>query len=381
MIASATRTVRILIDYRPALRARTGVGEYVHQSVLALAASPPPGEALSIFSASWKDRLVPPEAVTASQAIDRKLPVQLLHLLWHRLEWPAIEQVARGTWDIVQSGHPLLIPSRRAARLVTIYDLDFLDHPERTTREIRRDYPSLAQAHARRADQVIVISAHTADAVESRLGVDRRRISICTPGAPAWTARAAEPSAGGYLLFLGTLEPRKNLDVLVEAYGRLLQSRADVPNLVLAGQVSDAAKPLVARLGQPPWAGKVILPGYIAPDSRESLYKGALAFVLPSHTEGFGMPVVEAMMAGVPVVAANRGAIPEAAGPAGLLFDPTDADALTQALGTLLDDPCRRKTMSEADRRHAATFTWARTASAMREAWSLALEHHRNRRG
>jgi glycosyltransferase involved in cell wall biosynthesis len=373
-------TVRILIDYRPALRERTGVGEYVHQSVAALARSAP-DESLSIFSASWKDRLQPIDGAAVLGLVDRRIPVRLLHLLWHRLEWPSVEQVSDASYDVVQSGHPLLIPSRKAARLVTIYDLDFLDHPERTAREIRRDYPSLARTHAARADQVIVISEHTARTVESRLGIERARISICTPGAPNWTARSAEPASRGVILFLGTLEPRKNLETLVDAYGRLVAIRPGAPDLVLAGRITDAARPLVERVSRAPFAGRVQLPGYIAPDAREALYHRAIVFVLPSHTEGFGMPVVEAMMAGVPVIAANRGALPEAVGPAGILVDPDDAEALTQTLQAVLDDRVRRQTMTEAGRRHAATFTWARTAGAMREAWNLALEHQRSRRG
>ena len=285
--------MHILVDYRPALTRRTGVGEYVHETLAALLASPAPGERISLFSASWKDRLsrqaVP--GLAADDVRDVRLPTRLLHLLWHRLEWPPVERLTRASFDIVQAAHPLLIPSR-AARLVTIYDLDFLDHPERTVREIRRDYGPLAAGHARRADQVIVISTHTARDVEHRLGVRASHISICTPGAPDWQPRATEPGTGGYILFLGTLEPRKNLDVLADAYARLRERMPGAPRLVLAGQARDEMAPLLDRLRQPPFAGHVELPGYVPPEARESLYAGALVFVMPSHTEGFGLPAV-----------------------------------------------------------------------------------------
>src|SRR6185437_8842848 len=99
-------------------------------------------------------------------------------------------------FDVAVSFHPLLAPSTEAARLVTIHDLDFLDHPERSRAEIRRDYPALAAAHAARADHVLVNSAHTAADVITRLGLTADHISIARPGAPAWPRRTAEPAQG-----------------------------------------------------------------------------------------------------------------------------------------------------------------------------------------
>lgn len=372
--------MRILIDYRPALRQRTGVGEYVHQTTTALVSTRGPADTLCLFSSSWKDRLAP-DAVPGTQVVDRRIPVRALHLLWHRLEWPPVEWLAGAGIDIAQSAHPLLIPSRRAARLVTIYDLHFLDHPERTTAEIRRDYPTLAASHARRADQVIVISRHTAADVERRLGVPASRISVCTPGAPDWARREREPAEGGTILFLGTLEPRKNLGVLLDAYEALLVRMPHAPPLVLAGRITDDAAPLIERTRRAPLAGRVETPGYIAPGDREALYRRALVFVLPSHTEGFGMPAVEAMMVGVPVVAANRGALTESVGTAGVLVDPDVPLAFTDALATLLESPARRQALADAGRAHASTFTWRRTAESTRAAWHLALEHRAERHG
>ncbi|MEO8484286.1 MAG: glycosyltransferase family 1 protein [Acidobacteriota bacterium] len=371
--------MRILFDYRPALRRRTGVGEYVNETARALIASAPPDERLSLFSASWKDRLAS-DVVPGAETLDARVPVRALHLAWHRLEWPPVEWLA-GKHDVVQSAHPLLIPSRHAAQLVTIYDLDFLDAPERTRGEIRRDYPPLAPSHARRADQVITISSHTADAIETRLGVPRSHISICRPGAPDWPRRAAEPKAHGSILFLGTLEPRKNLGVLLDAYSALIVARPDAPPLVLAGQIPAGAEDLVRRARERPLAGHVELPGYVSDVDKAALFRRALVFVLPSHTEGFGMPAIEAMSVGVPVIAAGRGALVESVGDAGTLVSPDNPAELTQALTTILSDASRRDRMREAGWLHVQQFTWARTAAGVREAWHLARDHHAGRRG
>jgi glycosyltransferase involved in cell wall biosynthesis len=368
--------VRILFDYRPALRQRTGVGEYVHETAKALVASLAPSDALTLFSSSWKDRLAP-DAVPGAATIDCRIPVSVLNFAWHRLGWPPIETLGAGDQDVVCAAHPLLIPARRAAQVVTIHDLDFLDAPERTSAEIRRDYAALAGAHAHRVDRVIAVSAHTAQDVETRLGVPASKISICRPGGPAWPRREREPASGGCILFLGTLEPRKNLGVLLDAYAALLAQRRDAPPLVLAGRVPDApaARALAARARQAPLAGHVELPGYVSDADKRALFGRALVFVLPSHTEGFGITAVEAMTAGVPVVAANRGALPETVGSAGRLFAPDDAPALLWAMTDVLDDAALRQRMSDDGCRQAQQFTWTRTAESVREACRLAVEH------
>src|SRR5687767_309304 len=134
--------MRILADYRPALRERTGVGEYLHQLVRAYAAAHP-GE-VTLFTSSWKDRPAPALASELGvRIVDLHIPVRVLNLLWHRASWPPVEALA-GDFDVVHAAHPLLIPARHAAKVITIHDLFFLAHPERTAAEIRRDYPALA---------------------------------------------------------------------------------------------------------------------------------------------------------------------------------------------------------------------------------------------
>ena len=376
MIASGASSVRILLDYRPALRERTGVGEYVHELARALAASAPPDEALVLFSASWKDRLT--AAPAGLPIIDRAVPGKLLNLAWHRLERPAVETLTGQTFDVVQAAHPLLIPSTGAAQVITIHDLDFLDHPERTRAEIRRDYPTLAAAHARRAHAIVAVSHATADAVVDRLGVSREQIVIASPGAPDWPPREQEP-ADGCILFLGTIEPRKNLGVLLDAYERLLSEWPDAPTLVLAGGVRPDSAGIAARAAEPPLAGKVELPGYVVDDKRLDLYRRALVFVMPSHAEGFGIPALEALTVGVPVIAANRGALPEVVGAAGSLVDADDAPGLAAEIRAVLSDAGRRERMREAGWRQARTFTWAHTAANTRQAWRAAIAARRTR--
>ena len=432
--------MRVLIDYRPALRERSGVGEYTHELVKALLAAYPPGGPasaleLSLFSSSWKDRLAPAADLAGAAIVDRRVPVRLLNLSWHRLGWPPAETIAGGVYDVTHSSHPLLLPARNAAQVVTIHDLDFLSHPERTRSEVRRDYPALARDHAHRADAILVPSAYSAGEVERVLGVPRDRLAICPPGAPDWTARAASPRAG-YVLFFGTLEPRKNVGGLLDAYERLLSGtpkgapydpaeappddpehvgrpfrgaihhdsayvgrpdpdsvgrpfrgaeylgrtfRGAIPELVLAGKATEEARAWLGRLERPPLEGIVRYIGYVDPDRRRALYEGARLLVQPSFDEGFGMPVLEAMSLGVPVVAAARGSLPEVVGDAGPLVDPEQPADMANAIAHVLFDEAYAATCVSRGLARARAYRWDETARLVFDAYRQAIERRAQR--
>ena len=369
--------MRVLIDYRAALRERSGVGEYTHQLARALLAvyarngSDRPLD-LTVFSSSWKDRFKPTAELVGANAIDRRVPVSLLNLVWHRLGWPTAEMITGRTFDVTHSLHPLLVPSKMAAQVVTIHDLNFLSHPERTRAEVRRDYASLARDHAHRADAIVTVSEFTAREIADKLGVARPKITVCLPGAPDWTPRSALPSTG-YVLFVGTLEPRKNIGGLLDAWERLADDRV----LVLAGKATEQSRPWLERLDRPPLRGRVRHAGYVYPENRRALYEGARLLVLPSFEEGFGMPVLEAMTAGVPVVAADRGALPEVLGDAGLLVDPDSPDQLAAAITRLLNDDELARACVARGLARSREFQWERTARGVYSAYTNAIENRR----
>lgn len=365
--------MRILADYRPALREGTGVGVYLHQLMRAYAAAHP-GE-VTLFTSSWKDRPAPTLASELGvRVVDRRIPVRVLNLLWHRAGWPPAEAIA-GEFDVVHAPHPLLIPARRAAQVITIHDLFFLSHPERTAAEIRRDYPALAGRHARSAHAVITSTEHGKRLVSHQLGVPAHRIYVCPPGAPSWQSLGHQPHVprDGYLLFVGTLEPRKNVGALLDAYALLRSRRPDAPPLVLAGRATREAAGWLARLAAPPLAGHVRHLGYIASEERERVYAGARALVLPSLDEGFGLPALEAMSAGIPVVASNRGSLPEVVGTGGQLIDPDDVDALAAALEQLISDDAVATAWGAAGLARARAFTWTAAAATLRQAYTDAI--------
>jgi len=377
--------VRILLDYRPALRQRTGVGEFVHQLGRALAQEfVASGDELAVFTTSWKDRPSPTltTELPGASIVHRRLPVRPLTWAWNRHGWPPVEWIA-GPADVVHAQSPLLIPTRHAAQVVTIHDLHFLARPDRSTAEMRRDFPALVHEHARAADHIVVSSQYAASEVVRQLDVSPRRVTVCPPGVPSWASdvlqqRAAD-GAGTAILFLGTLDARKNIGGLLEAYARLRSRRPDAPPLVLAGQVTPSVQRDLERIARPPLADHVTVLGYVTEEERRRLYAEARMLVLASFEEGFGLPVLEAMACGVPVVVSNRGSLPEVAGTAACPVNPDDHDAIAAEMERLLD-PGAARTASAEGLAQAARYQWVACARAAREAYRSAVATRAERR-
>ena len=374
--------MRILVDYRPALRERTGVGEFVHELTRALCQTADPAESISLFTSSWKDR--PARTLAAempsARIVDVKVPVRGLVWAWNRMEWPPVEWLA-GEHDVVHSQSPMLIPTTSAAQVVTIHDLDFLHHPDQMPAEIGRDYPRLARSHAARADAIVVSSHYAAGEVTRELGVTRSRVHVCPPGRPEWSAAVAARQAarrGDTILFMGTLNLRKNVGTLLEAYARLRAQVAHAPRLILAGHTTPASARWEARANEGPLAGHVEITGYVDTARKIELFSNARMLVLPSYEEGFGLPVLEAMACGVPVVVSSRGSLPEVAGGAAHPVDPDDAEGLAAQMRALLDDthavPAAQRGLLQ-----ASQYSWAACAAAARKAYGSAMEVHAHR--
>jgi glycosyltransferase involved in cell wall biosynthesis len=364
--------MRILVDYRPAVRARTGVGEYIRQLVQAYTSTHQ--DDVAILTSSWKDR--PPPTLArelGARVIDRRVPVAVLNYLWHRAEWPPVEWLA-GDVDVVLAAHPLLIPARRAAQMVTIHDLFFLDHPELTRGEIKRDYAALVADDARRADAVVTSTPRTQRLITERLGVPAERVYCCPPGAPTWQTLGRGPNVPdeGYVLLLGTLEARKNVGVILDAF-TTLADRGSTARLRMAGSATPDAADWLARATQEPLARCVEYVGYVTDDQRERLYSGARALVLPSLDEGFGLTALEAMSAGVPVLASNRGSLPDVVGTGGLLLEPSDAEAWASAIDRVTTDAAWARELACAGLERAKAFTWAGAAARLRQACTDAV--------
>ena len=312
---------------------------------------------------AWHRRL--PEPPWRPPISVRRLPAppHVLYETWHRLRRPHVER-ATGPVDVIHATG-VAVPPRTAPLVVTVHDLSYLVYPEHFSAQGRRFFRQALELTRRDADLVLCSSEATRRHCQEA-GLDPGRLRVVPLGADVAAAseedvarvRAAHGLARPYVLWVGTLEPRKNLPRLLEAYARL-ETEAE---LVLVG-------PRGWNQELDPPAGARLL-GFVPGADLPPLYAGAAAFCFPSLLEGFGMPVVDAMAQGTPVVTSSGTSTEEIAGDAGLVVDPRDVDAIAAALGRVLRDPELAQRLGEAGRARAATYTWERTAALTAEAYA-----------
>jgi len=274
---------------------------------------------------------------------------------WARSEWPSVELVS-GRTDVYHATNYVLPPLRRARGVVSVHDLTYLHSPDLVDSTSRR-YRALVPRSIARASAVLALSHSVADQIREAYAPRVPVIPIALGVDPLW-ATAAPPDdtlrrrlglPSSYLLFVGTLEPRKNLATLLQAHALL----RDAPPLVLVG---------TSGWGREVDLSGCVTPGYLDDAALRSVVAGAAAVVLPSHDEGFGLPVLEALAAGTPVVASDLPVHHEVGGDVTVYAPPGDPEAIAAALTLVLDTPGD----GGARKRHAAPFTWERTAEATR---------------
>jgi glycosyltransferase involved in cell wall biosynthesis len=290
----------------------------------------------------------------------------------------------RLAWEVFSRAPDLLfVPSHvmpllcRVPTVVTIHDLGYLWY--------RSAYRPLAWLalhlgtlhNARGAARIVVDSQATARDLEQHFRVDPSRMRVAYLGGPAVEVVPRDDNLlrrwqlpERYLLFVGTLQPRKNVPRLLRAFAALDQKETGPVALALAGQPGKGASGLhrlAANLGI---ADRVRWLGYVSADDRRSLMASATAFVFPSLYEGFGLPALEAMAWGAPVIASNASSLPEVVGDSGLLVDPLDVRGLAHAMGRLLSDSDLRNGLIEAGRQRATEFTWDRCATVVESAFA-----------
>lgn len=298
------------------------------------------------------------------------------------IPFPRLWTHVRLAWEMMRHAPDLLFvpahvlpPVRPKRTLVTIHDLGYRYFPEAHPRRQRLYLEWSTRWNARVASHILADSHATRDALAQEYGIAATKITVAYPGydsdlAPvrdagtlaAVQARYGVP--GPYILFIGRLQPRKNLVRLIEAFARLAPDRPDL-SLVLAGPAGWLAEPIRMRVQALGLEGRVLFPGYVAEADKAALLSGAQVFAYPSLYEGFGFPVLEAQACGVPLLASNTSSLPEVVGDGGLLVDPLDTSAIAAGLTRLLDDVMLRRTLVALGSANLRRFSWETTASVV----------------
>jgi glycosyltransferase involved in cell wall biosynthesis len=359
--------MRLALDGTPLLGFRSGVGEVVAGVLPELARRPDlelTAYALTLRGRNDLAARIPPGTRSAT----RLYPARLVRQAWLHSEQLPIERWT-GAVDVVHATN-YVAPPTKAGEVVSVYDLGFVRYPEFVAADAL-DYPELLRRAIRRGAWIHTTSDFVRDEVVATFSVPAERVVRVYPGVPpvhGGDAARGRLRAGAerYVLAVGTIEPRKNFPVLVRAFDVLAADDPDV-RLVVAGTRGWGGDDFDAAVTAARHRERVRTLGYVSADDRADLLAGASALAFPSHYEGFGFPPLEAMAAGIPVVAARSGAIPEVVGDAALLVDPDDADALADALQTVLSDATARGELVSRGRARHDGFTWTRAVDELLE--------------
>ena len=367
---------RIGLDARLTFYTRGGIAAYISQLAARLPALDAENEYIIIHSRKARDTLPMP---ANARRLSSFTPAH------HRLERLALgAELWPHRLSLLHS--PDFIPPHGAFRsVITIHDLTFLRYPQFLTAESRRYYNDQIHAAVQRADAILADSEATrADVIDLldtpshkvttvHLAADSRFAPRPAEAVAADRARLGLPS--DYLLFVGTFEPRKNVSGLLNAYAIL---PPDSPPLMLAGNTGwlfDEVEALVTQLGL---TDRVRFVPDVPADDLPTLYQGASALVLPSHYEGFGLPVLEAFACGTPVIAADRASLPEIAGDAAALCDPDNPASIAHAIQRVLSDSSYRQSLIAKGFTRVKDFSWDKCARDTLHVYQAVLKDERH---
>ncbi len=364
--AAATRKPRLAVDVRAALDEPTGIGVYTRALLTALARR---GNFDLVAMAHRPPRH---DGWLREHGIAFETQPAPYGLLWQQVRLP--RRLARGDVDLFWSPLQTLPLLGDVPAVVTVHDLTALLLPETHRLKLRvTQVPFLGRSLAR-ARRIVAISQSTAADIRHFFPETADRLRVLSNGVePRFAPASADEVAAtrrrldcahGYVLYAGTLEPRKNVGLLLDAWLALRHELAELPPLLLAGGYGWKSRELHARLAGLSGEGVRLL-GWLDDDEYLRVLQAARCFVYPSLYEGFGLPAAEALACGVPTIVADTSSLPEVVGDAALLVDPHDPGTLADALRRLLEEPELAADLAARGPRQAARFSWERGAEQL----------------
>jgi glycosyltransferase involved in cell wall biosynthesis len=393
---TAARPVRIgiaahLLSFAGSYR-QAGVSRYVAELLRAFAVAGGTDGTREYVAFVGPERVpsdfLPPAADGSSRFVHSRLPTARppVRIAWEQVAGPVA--ALRERLDLIHGPVNALPLGAPCPGVITIHDLTFLARPEAHNPGRRRYLSLMTKLAARRAARIIAVSAFTRDEIVRLLGIPAGKIAVVPNGVDAAFAplppgevarfRAERGLPEQYILCVGTLEPRKNLTGLLDAFARLAPQIA--AELVVVGGQGWRYDQALARVDALGLQGRVRFAGHVPDDELPRWYNAAAVFVYPSLYEGFGLPALEALACGVPTVTSAGTAMAEVTGDAALLADPRDPAALAAAIGQALGDDNLRVRLRERGPLRAAAFNWARTAAGTHAVYDDVLACRRGKR-
>lgn len=373
--------MQIGIDYSSASRQRAGIGRYTRSLINALARLDKTNQ-YALFVPGDAKYLDDARAFPKNFRLTRApLNERYMVALWQRVRFPLPIEVFTGTSDVFYSPDFVLPPTRARKEVLTVHDLSFKRMPETTIPNLKWYLEGAVPRSVARADLILADSDATRRDLIELFHTPPDRIQTLYSGYDTMfrpvtdeseldRVRAAYKFAKPFILFVGSIEPRKNLARLIEAYARLPQHGE--LDLVIAGGRGWMYDEIYAAPQKFGVSDSVRFLGYTPDTDLPALYSLAELVAYPSLYEGFGLPVLEAMACGAAVVTSNNSSIPEVAGDAALMIDAHDTEAITWAMQRVLDDPLWRAALRQKGLRQAKKFSWDKSAQELRDAFTKA---------
>ncbi len=371
--------MRVAIDYSAAVNQRAGIGRLVRNQVLALAEVDRDNDYRLVYARP--NRGSEPQFPRARNFSRHEVGIRerWLTILWHRAKLPLPADWLSGPVDVYHCPDFVLPPLRHARGILTVHDLAFLMRPDCADARLRAFLEEVVPRSVRRADFIIADSENTRNDLVVLLGVSPSSVAVVPGGVEERFSPVNEPQRlerarrvlgvgkAPFVLAIGVLEPRKNLNRLMDAFLALKERRNVAPDLklVLAGGKGWLYDDIFEHHATSPVRDDILLPGFVPDEMLPAIYSAADVLAFPSLYEGFGLPILEAMACGTPVVASRSSCLPEVAEGAALLVDPTNVEALTGALElSLLDGDLRARLIREGKQR-ASEYSWRRAAEEL----------------
>jgi glycosyltransferase involved in cell wall biosynthesis len=367
--------LKVIIDATPITPKPSGVGYYVSNLIIALHGLQEIhnfqlGVAYQPKFKNWlrQDLSFPPELSHYPNLCMLPLPVRLYNLLVASSFQPALTYFEQclGNADIVHGTNYSVYPCKQSLKVMNIYDLSFIKYPQYTDTVVKA-YHQQIKKNLQWTDLVLTISESSKQDIINYLEVEPNKVAV-TPLASRYLSNQKQPPAVNYdfsrpyLLFVSTLEPRKNVITLINAFNYLKQRYKIEHNLILIGQKGWQYKPIFQAIASSPWFDCIHHLDYLSDELVALFYAKADVFVYPSYYEGFGLPVLEAMTLGAPVVTSNTSSLPEVAGDAAILVDPKDVISLAEAILRVVSDRNLRNELIIKGKAQAKLYSWERTA-------------------